>query len=102
MIELSVMYPQQEGKRFNLDYYLKDHAALIQAKWGGLVKEASFVRGLSGGSADAPPTYQVVAHIRFRSMDDFKQALATGGELFADIPNFTDIKPTVQVGEVVG
>lgn len=102
MIELSVMYPQQEGKRFDFDYYLKDHLALIQQKWSGLVKEMSFVRGMSGGSADAPPTYQVVARLRFRSMDDLKQALATGGELFADIPNFTDIRPTVQVSEVIG
>lgn len=102
MIKLSVMYPQQQGKRFNVEYYLKDHRAAIERTWAGLLKDAYFVRGISGGAADAPPTYHIMAQLSFASMDDLKKALERGGELFADIPNFTDIKPTVQISEVIG
>jgi hypothetical protein len=42
-----------------------------------------------------------MAHISFATMDDLKKALDSGGELFADIPNFTDIRPTVQISEVI-
>ena len=102
MVKLTVMYPQQNGKNFNLDYYLKDHFALVQKAWGGLMKGAEVVRGVAGGAPGESPTYHIMALINFESMDDFNQALAKGGPLFADIPNFTDIEPVVQVSEVLG
>lgn len=101
MIKLSVMYPQQDGKQFNLDYYLKDHMELVQSTWGSLIKDAYVSRGLAGGAPDAPPAYHIMAHIGFASMDDLNKALETGGPLFADVPNFTDIQPVVQISEVL-
>src|SRR5688572_13598314 len=99
MIRLSVMYPEQEGKKFDVDYYLGKHMPMVKSKWSNLLKDANVTRGLSGGAADAPPTYRIVAQLSFASMDDLKKAIDSGGELFADIPNFTDIRPVVQVSE---
>lgn len=101
MIKLSVMYPRQEGKKFDLSYYLKDHFALVQRKWQGLMKDAYVTRGLAGGAPGAPPLYHIMAHIGFESMEDLEKAMQQGAELFADIPNFTDIQPVVQIGEVL-
>ena len=102
MVKLSVMYPQQQGKQFNMEYYLSKHMPLVREKWRVLLQEAYVTRGLAGGAPGAPPVYHVMAHISFASMDDLNQALKAGGELFADIPNFTDLQPAVQIGEVVG
>ena len=101
MIELSVMYPEAKEKRFNLDYYMKEHMRLVQTTWAGLIQDAYVTRGVTGAVNGAPPLYRVTAHIRFASMQDLGKALARGAELFADIPNFTDIQPVVQTSEVI-
>ena len=102
MVKLIVMYPEQAGKKFDLTYYTSKHIPLVQKTWKGLMKDAYIVRGVAGGAPGAPPTYRITAHISFTSMDDLQKALGMGGSLFADIPNFTDIQPVVQVGEVLG
>lgn len=101
MIELSVMYPEQKDKRFNLQYYMNDHLRLVQKTWAGLIQDAYVTRGVTGAANGAPPLYRVTAHIRFASMEDLGKALAQGAALFADIPNFTDIEPVVQASEVI-
>ncbi len=102
MVKLSVMYPHKEGSKFDLDYYLNKHLDLVQAKWGGLMKDAYVTKGLGGGAPGHPPTYQIMAHLTFESVDDLNNALtAHGSEVMADIPNFTDITPVVQVSEMI-
>ena len=102
MVKLSVMYPHKEGSKFDLDYYLTKHFDLVQTKFGGLMKDAYVTKGLGGGVHGEPPTYQIMAHISFESMDALNKAVtAHGAELFADVPNFTDITPVVQISEVV-
>lgn len=102
MVKLSVMYPHKEGSKFDLDYYLTKHLDLVKAKWGSLIKDAYVTKGLGGGAPGEPPTYQIMAHISFESMDALNKAIAGhGDEIFADVPNFTDITPIVQIGEVL-
>jgi hypothetical protein len=41
-------------------------------------------------------------HIEFPSIDDFKRGLEKHGEeLSADVPNYTNIAPEMQVSEIV-
>lgn len=103
MIKVSVMYPQQEGSNFNLEYYLKNHMDLVKEKWGPMgMKDFYVTKGLAGGAPDQPPTYQIMAHLSFESMDALQNAMGTHGEeVMADIPNFTDVTPVVQIGEVL-
>ena len=50
----------------------------------------------------APADFGIVAMLHFESMEGLQAALATAGsEVLADIPNFTDIPPKVQVNEVL-
>jgi len=73
MIRMSVMYPGGEGKTFDVEYYANKHMS-----------------------------YMAVGHVYFTSMDDLQKATrAHGKELFADVPNFTNITPQVQISEIV-
>ena len=43
-----------------------------------------------------------IKHPTNRSLEDFQKASkAHGKELFADVPNFTDITPQVQIAEII-
>ncbi len=101
MVLITVMYPNQEGSRFDKDYYLHKHIPLVRERFGPLgLLNVSLFSGIGGGAPDAAATYQVMAHVTFDSLESFHQAAsAHGEEVFGDIPNFTDVEPVVQVNE---
>jgi uncharacterized protein (TIGR02118 family) len=100
MVLISVMYPNEPGSSFDRDYYLQTHLPLVRSRWDPMgLEDLRPVRGV--GTADgSPPPYQVMALLTFRSMQDFQEAgRAHGQEIFADIPNFTNVQPVVQINE---
>jgi uncharacterized protein (TIGR02118 family) len=103
MIRISVMYPRGEGKTFDLGYYTQKHMTLVRDRIGklGLVR-CEVDRGLAGGAPGAPAPFTCVGHLYFNSLPEFQAAMkAHGQELFADVPNFTNIQPQVQISEIV-
>ena len=50
MIEVTVAYPADQGRTFNMDYYLKTHIPLFQKRMGAAMKTIRVSRGI-GGSA---------------------------------------------------
>ena len=102
MIKVSVMYPNTPGGRFDHDYYRDKHMPLVKARMGEACKSYTVDKGLAGGAPGAPAPYAAVGQVYFRSLEDFQKASkAHGKELFADVPNFTDITPQVQIAEII-
>lgn len=103
MIRVSVRYPYRDGARFDVAYYAGPHMDAARKAFAdfGLVG-VTVERGLVGHAPKSPPAYVCMASLTFETMDGYKRAFQThGAELMADLPNFTDIQPVVQVNEVV-
>jgi uncharacterized protein (TIGR02118 family) len=100
MVLVTVMYPNQSGSTFNHDYYLQKHIPLVKERWSSMgLDDIRLVRGVGTPDGSEPP-YQVMALLSFRSMPEFQNAAsAHAEELFADIPNFTNVQPVVQISE---
>ena len=59
-------------------------------------------KGVAGGAPGAPAPFACVGHLYFDSVADFQAAMKPHGkELFADVPNFTDITPQMQISEII-
>jgi uncharacterized protein (TIGR02118 family) len=102
MYKVSVMYPNKEGARFDLEYYRTTHMQLVQTclQPFGLVR-TEVENGISGGG-DQPAPYICIGSLFFDSMDGYDRGIAaTGKELRGDIPNFTDIEPVRQVSQIL-
>jgi len=54
MIKVSVFYPNEEGKKFDMDYYLNSHIPMVQEKVGAALKGGAVEQGLSGHRARFP------------------------------------------------
>jgi uncharacterized protein (TIGR02118 family) len=101
MIKVSVLYPNEEGKKFDMDYYLNSHIPMVQEKLGDTLKGGAVDQGLGGAEPGSPATYLAMAHLLFDSVEAFQSAFGPHAEaIMADIPNFTDIQPTIQISEV--
>jgi uncharacterized protein (TIGR02118 family) len=93
----NVLYPNHEGARFDMGYYRSTHIPLVEK----LMKPAHtlLIEGVPMGGALAP--YAMIAHFQFASPEALQAALANPamGELRADLPKFTDIKPVIMMGK---
>ena len=103
MIKVSILYPNTEGTRFDAAYYTGKHLAMVREKLTPLgLQGTQAEKGINGGAAGAPAPFHCVGHMLFKSVDDYKAAMkAHGKALMADLPNFTNATPVVQVGELV-
>ena len=102
MIKVSVMYPNGEGKTFDMDYYTKTHIPLVSGLLGDAIKGAAIENGLGGGAPDSPAPYLAMGHLYFDTMEDFGNSFGPNAdEIMADLPNFTNSEPTIQISEVV-
>jgi uncharacterized protein (TIGR02118 family) len=102
MVLVSVMYPNRPGSRFDERYYLDRHTALLRRCWEGMgLRDVRLLRGM-GTPDGGPPPYRVIALLSFESAEALQRAVQThGGEVFADIPRFTDSQPLVQISEAL-
>lgn len=102
MIGVSVMYPSGEGNKFDYAYYVNKHMALVKNRLGGAgLRRLEVDKGVAGGAPGAPAPFACVGHLYFDSVGDFQTAMKPLKELFADVPNFTNITPQVQIAEII-
>ena len=101
MVKFSIFYPNEENKKFDMNYYLNNHIPMVMGKLGDAAKGGTVDQGLAGGTPDSPATYVAMGHILFDSVEELQKAFDPHmGEIMADIPNYTDIMPIVQISEV--
>lgn len=103
VFNISSIYPNRQGARFDFDYYLNAHMPLSI----GLLSNAKGFRGVSverGVEVVQPPitsSYVAMCHYYFDTLEDFMAAFMPHAEkLQSDIVNYTDITPIIQINEV--
>jgi|TARA_B100001146_G_C16092628_1_gene395742 uncharacterized protein (TIGR02118 family) len=100
MIKVSVYYPNTDGGRFDFDYWTSSHIPLVQARLGCSSTEAS--KGISDANPNDPPMYVATVDMYFETVEAVHEGFkAHGSEIFADLPNYTDIKPQFIITEVL-
>jgi uncharacterized protein (TIGR02118 family) len=96
------MYPNTPGARFDHDYYRDKHLPLVKARMGDACLFYTIDKGVAGGAPDQPATYVGMCHIYVDSVEAFQKGFGPhADELMADIKNYTDIMPVLQISEVV-
>jgi uncharacterized protein (TIGR02118 family) len=102
MIRVSVLYTNREGARFDHGYYRDKHIPLVAARLGAALKSYSIDKGLAGDRPGSSAPYVAMAHLICESIEAFQASFAThAAEFMADVPNYTNLVPTMQISEVV-
>jgi uncharacterized protein (TIGR02118 family) len=98
---ITVMYPNKPGVTFDFDYYLKQHATLIDRLYGASIAKLELRRG-SATPDGSPAPYVAIINIWIADQAAFDSAGAKhGARLIADVPNFTNTMPAIQIDEIV-
>ena len=101
MIKVSVLYPNNEGSKFDMSYYCNSHIPMVQEKLGKACKGVAVEQGVSGATPGSRPAFIAMGHLSFASVAEFQSAFAPHADvIMTDIPRYTDIQPTLQISDV--
>ena len=94
MIKLNVSYPSGERSTFDHDYYSSTHIPLCNSSFSSTKTEVD--KGIDGPSVAAVTFY-------FESIEKMQEAFANPkmADVMADVANYTNIAPVMQVSEFV-
>ena len=95
MIKMTVLYPAGEGTTFDVDYYTTTHREIVDRVLAPT--RAEIDKGVDG------QPYLVVGHFYFDSMEALQAGMGNpaAAEAMADVPNFTNAQPQIQISEVL-
>ena len=100
MIRLLVMYPNESGKKFDMDYYLNKHMPMVNETLKNLGLVRTEVDKGIGGMEGAPAPFIAICYMYFDNMESMQNSMAKAPDMMSDLPNFTDIQPQVQISEI--
>ena len=101
MIRIAAAYPRSAGKKFDMNYYIKTHLPIVWQKFGpyGLKKIEVDKGEERPGGGESP--FFAIGYLYFDTLEDFRKAyISTGAEVVANISQYTDVVPMIQVGEI--
>lgn len=101
MITVSVLYPNQEGAKFDMSYYLGKHIPMVKKLLGSALKGVVVEEGIGGGAPGTKAAYAVLCHLRFDSVEAFQAAFGPhAATVQADVHNYASGEPVIQLSEV--
>jgi len=98
---LQVLYPITKSTNFNYDYYFGKRMAIVGENLGEYMESSVVTKGIASGP-DVSAPYYAIATLMFKDKSALDGALSRIDKPVADIANFTNTKPIMLIGEVVG
>jgi len=94
MIKVSVTYPSGDDTTFDHEYYKATHVPMAVDAWSPVRTEID--KGIDGPNVAA-------VHMYFDSLEVFQAAMRSPktGDVMADVANYTNIAPVMQIAEIV-
>ncbi|MEO1013404.1 MAG: EthD family reductase [Bacteroidota bacterium] len=102
MVKVTILYPNGEGKTFDMDYYSKKHMPMLTRVLGDSLKLIKIDKGIGGRTPDEPIPYLAIGYLYFDTLSAYQTTFGPNAEkITGDIPNYTNIRPIVQISEVM-
>ncbi|TMU56743.1 EthD family reductase [Flagellimonas algicola] len=101
MTKVTILYPNGDGKTFDMDYYSNKHMPMVANVLGDSLKLFTIDKGISGRTPDEPIPYLAIGYLYFDQLSAYQNSFGPNAEkIVGDIPNYTNIQPVVQISEV--
>jgi uncharacterized protein (TIGR02118 family) len=102
LTKVSIMYPFEEGKTFNMEYYKTKHMPMVAAFLGANLVRYTIEKGVASGIPNQPLPYMAIGTFFIKNLADYQAAIAPNRDAIrADIANYTNAAPIILISEVV-
>lgn len=101
MFKVTILYPNGEGKTFDMDYYEKTHMPLVAGFLGKNLKLYEIDKGVSGRTPTDPLPFVAIGYFYIHDVAEYNNAIAQNIDaILNDIKKYTNIQPTIQISEI--
>ena len=102
LVKVTILYPNGDGRTFDMDYYSTKHMPMVASLLGESMKFFEIDQGISGRTPDDPIPYLAIGYLYFDKLSDYQDSFGPNAEkIVNDIPNYTNIQPVVLISEVL-
>jgi uncharacterized protein (TIGR02118 family) len=102
MIKVTILYPNGEGKKFDMDYYSTKHMPMIASLLGDSLKLYEIDKGIAGRTPTDPIPYVAIGYLYFDKLSAWQNSFRPHAEkIRGDVSNYTNIQPIIQISEVL-
>jgi uncharacterized protein (TIGR02118 family) len=101
MINVNVLYPNTDGAKFDMNYYLTSHIPMVKRVLAGALKGCVVEQGLGGAAPGTKADFSVLCHLRFDSVEAFQTAFGpVAAQIQNDVANYSSVAPIIQLSDV--
>ena len=101
MFKVAILYPNGEGKTFDMTYYESKHMPMVAEFLGKNLKFYEIDKGIAGRTPNEKVPYLAVGYFYVKDVAEYNNAIAQNREtVINDIKNYTNIQPVIQISEV--
>lgn len=101
LFKVVVLYPNGEGKTFDLAYYESTHMPMVADFLGENLNFYEIDKGIAGRTRDDEVPYLAVGYFYVKDLAEYEKAIGQNIDtIISDIKNYTNIQPIVQISEV--
>lgn len=102
MIKVIILYPNGEGKSFDMNYYTHKHMPMVASLLGESLKFYEIDKGIAGRAPSDLAPYIAIGYLYFDKLSDFKNSFGPNADkIRGDVINYTNIQPIVQISKVI-
>lgn len=102
LIKVSIMYPFEEGKTFDMEYYETKHMPMVAGFLGSNLVRYTVEKGFASGIPNSPLPFVAIGSFYVKDLDDYQAAIGPNRDAIrSDFPNYTNISPVILVSEII-
>ena len=101
MFKVAILYPNEEGKTFDMDYYEKKHMPMVAGFLGRNLKFYEIDKGVAGRTPNDKVPFVAIGYFYCFDVAEYNKAIAQNRDAIVnDIKVYTNIQPVVQISQI--
>lgn len=99
--KVAILYPNGDGKTFDMDYYEKKHMPMMAGFLGKNLRFYEIDKGIAGRTPTDKVPFLAIGYFYIADVAEYNKAIAQNREaVVSDFKNYTNIQPVVQISEI--
>ena len=101
MVKVAILYPNGEGKTFDMDYYEKTHMPMVAGFLGKNLKYYEIDKGVAGKTLNAEAPFVAIGYFYCYDVSEYSKVVGQNRDaILNDIKKYTNIQPTIRISEI--
>jgi len=101
MFKVTILYPNGEGKTFDMDYYEEKHMPMVAGYLGSNLTLYEIDKGVSGRTPQDKAPFLAMGYFYVADIAAYNQAIASNRDaIISDFKNYTNVMPVIQISEI--